>query len=153
VLTKATVCVQYTPMNETLYIDNLLDKEVLSINERRELWNQHKARLAPIVVAFQKISGAETRFPNWLDLSLSGDKHKLAEAVRILRTRGFKTQHTSPKPAESSWCAWFESSDCPVRIWLTFSSTVCRRVKIGTKTVEQDVYETVCDELTLPEAK
>jgi hypothetical protein len=40
-----------------------------------------------------------------------------------------------------------------VRIWLAFSSTVCRRVKIGTKTVEQDVYETVCDELTLPEAK
>jgi hypothetical protein len=27
-----------------------------------------------------------------------------------------------------------------------FTSTVCRRVKVGTKTVEVDVYETVCGE-------
>lgn len=35
--------------------------------------------------------------------------------------------------------------DLPV--YFQFSSTACRRVKVGTQTVEQDVYETVCDEL------
>jgi len=137
-------------MNTTLLIDNLLDKEALSVNERRELWNLHKARLAPIVVTFQKL-GADIHFPSTLDIAFSGDSHKLAEGVRALRTRGFKYDSSPPKKGDSSWCSFFTAPDCPVSIWFSFSSSVCRRVKVGTKTVEQDVYETVCDELVLPE--
>lgn len=47
---------------------------------------------------------------------------------------------------------FYEKRDCELRWYLSFSSSVCRRVKVGTRTVEQDVYETVCDEITMPEA-
>jgi hypothetical protein len=137
-------------MSATIFIENLLDQAALSVNERRELWNRYKSQLAPVVEAFQKID-ATISFPDSLDVSIAGDKHKLAEAIRVLRTRGFTTDQPGPHKGDSTWHAFFKSPDCEVSIWFAFSSTVCRRVKTGTKTMEVDVYETVCDEITLPD--
>ena len=104
-----------------------------------------------MVRAFQKLN-ATFYFPITLDVSISGDKHTLAAAVRIFRTHGFSTTSEPPKKGDSTWNAFYSKSGCDLRWWFRFSSSVCRRVKVGTRTVEQDVYETVCDETTMPEA-
>ena len=137
-------------MSEPTIIENLLDEEELSINQRREKWARFRDRLLPIVRDMQKLEASIT-FPSSLDISLSGDRHKLSAAVRALRTRGYAYSSAAPVKGASSWASFFNSDECGVQIWFHFSSTVCRRVKVGTKTVEQEVYETVCDELVLPQ--
>ncbi|MGD9590835.1 MAG: hypothetical protein AB7Q37_18465 [Pyrinomonadaceae bacterium] len=133
-------------------VDIELQKDAVALSERRLLWQQHKATFAPIVAKALALNGRVT-FPNTLDIHLFGDKHALAEMVRVLRTRGFSTVNSPPKKGDNSWRAFFRKDGVSVEIWLSFSSTVCRRVKVGTKMVEQDVYETVCDELTLPDTE
>lgn len=138
--------------NDINEIDVLLDKDALAVNERRALWSRYRDELLPMVRALQKLN-ATIYFPNSLDVAISGDKHTLAAAVRIFRTHGFSTLNSPPKKGSSSWTAFYEKHDCELRWYLSFSSSVCRRVKVGTCTVEQDVYETVCDEITLPESE
>ncbi len=136
---------------EPTEIELLLDKDALALTERRARWARYRNELLPMVRAFQKLN-ATFCFPNSLDVSISGDKHTLAAVVRIFRTHGFSTFNSPPKKGSSSWTAFYEKRDCELRWYLSFSSSVCRRVKVGTRTVEQDVYETVCDEITMPEA-
>ncbi len=136
--------------NDISEIDMLLDKDALALTERRALWAKHRAEILPLVRAFVKIN-ATLRFPDSLDVSLSGDKHTLAEAVRALRTNGFRTLNKPPEKGSITWGAFYDREGCGIRVWLSFSSSVCRRVKVGTRTVEQDIYETVCDEIVFPE--
>lgn len=137
-------------MDKTTDIEVLLAREALTIEERRAAWAKHRALLLPILRGLEKL-GASVSFPNSLDFSLSGDKHTLAAAIRVLRTSGFATDQTPPKKGDSAWHAFYRSEACDIEIWFTFSSTVCRRVLVGMQMVEQPVYETVCDELILPD--
>lgn len=136
-------------MHDTKTIEILLDEQELSIQKRRELWALHRDRLLPIVQDLKKL-GASLDFQSSIDISLSGDSHRLAAAIRAFRTRTFTTASERPKKGDSSWGAWFSREDCTLQFWFHFSSTVCRRVKVGTRVIEQDIYETVCDELVLP---
>jgi predicted porin len=77
-----------------------------------------------------------------------GNAHVLAACIRALRTNGFSS---TSKPEKNK--AEFEASyrnDNGLHIIFTFTSQVCRRVQIGTKLVEQPVYEIVCGEMSLP---
>jgi len=138
--------------NELNEIDLILDKSVLELNERRTLWARYRSEFLPLVHALQKL-GATFYFPNSVDVLLSGDQHTLAAAVRIFRTHGFSTDNSPPEKGNSQWTAFYRKNGCELHWYLSFSSTACRRVKVGTRTVEQDVYETVCDEITLPESE
>jgi len=82
----------------------------------------------------------------------SGNKHDLAGCVRALRVNGFKSDSAPPGKHDSSWTAFFHNEE-GAKVYFNFSSKVCRRVKVGTKMVEQDLYETVCDEQTFPAAE
>ena len=140
-------------MSEILLVENALDAELLSLNQRRELWRTHRERFLPAVAALKQL-GADITFPNSLDARLSGDRHLFAAVVRALRTRGFTTTQPPPEKGQGYWSAFFELPEVSdLRIWLSFSSTVCRQVQVGTKMVEQPIFETVCDELTLPEER
>lgn len=135
---------------EPTEIDVLLDKDAAALTERRAAWAKYRSELLPIVRALQKLD-ATIYFPNSLDFHLTGDQHTLAAAVRIFRTNGFHTRNEPPEKGSTTWNAFFGREGCDIGLWLSFSSSVCRRVKVGTKTVEQDIYETVCDEIVLPE--
>lgn len=85
-----------------------------------------------------------------LNIYAAGDKHDLAGVIRALRVNGFKLEGEPPAKSTPSWTGFFYNL-ARACIYVSFSSKVCRRVKVGTKMIEQDVYETVCDETTLPE--
>lgn len=136
------------------FIERELVKEALALAERRETFKMNKALLGPIVNAMRKL-GADVTFPNSLDVRIVGDAAKLAAAVRILRTSGFTFPTESrPKKGDTSWHQFFKHSECPVAVWFNFSSSVCRRVQVGTKTetVNTPIFETVCDSIELPAA-
>jgi hypothetical protein len=127
-------------------IDEKLTQEVSEIETRREKWLELRDNFLPLVRRFK---GLEIE-PNFdgrdINLSFSGDKTKLTSVIRILRTNGFDTDAEAPKANSNYWSAYFTNAeDSRIQFWISFSSTVCRMVKVGTKMVEQDVYEVQCD--------
>jgi hypothetical protein len=87
----------------------------------------------------------------WFDgdslmLVLSGDKATLIQAIRALRTSGYDTSpdEQGPQAGQAAYRVWFHKEGS-IDIWFSFSSTQCKRVKVGTRMVEEGVYETVCD--------
>ena len=95
--------------------------------------------------------------PNWyngtLYVSFAGDKHKLADAVRVLRTHGFKTTKEPPEEKSSSWSANFHKPDLEPYVYLSFSSTVCVRRVVRTELQQVPVYEIVCGDSDAPPAE
>lgn len=111
----------------------------------------HQSRAASFGPIYEKAFelGADFNCESpWASISLSGDKHKLAEMVRAFRTLGFNTSSERPASNSPSWSPTFTNSKGDF-VFFYFTSSVCRRVKIGTKTEPErvvDVYETVCGE-------
>jgi hypothetical protein len=105
----------------------------------------------PLLDEFEKLTPTNVYFEGeCLNISLTGDKHKLLAAIRILRRHGYKADK-APEDKSPNYYAFFHKEDSMI-VWFSFSSTKCRRIKVGTKTVEQDIYETVCDEQEFPQA-
>lgn len=129
-------------------IDIQLQEEALALAKKRAKWNSNRATLSGIVNALTKI-GIEPSFgDDYLNVRCTGDKDKLVSVIRILRTTGFNTKADRPKKGDSEWYAWFDSQECSARIWFNFTSSVCRRVKTGSKMVSVDTYETVCGDIS-----
>lgn len=116
----------------------------LQIRKRRAALKLHAEKLAPLFADVEALGSEPYMTADWLYISLTGDKHKFLAFARVLRKHGFKLNPVQKGATGfNQFCNELEE----LPIYVTFSSTVCRRVKVGTKMVEQDVFETVCDEL------
>lgn len=80
-----------------------------------------------------------------LHFRVAGDKEKFLQLVRCHRRHGFKPD----MPAKGATSAFWRVNEygAEIGMYFNFSSTVCHRVKVGTKMVEQDVYETHCESI------
>ncbi len=85
---------------------------------------------------------------NRVAFTVRGDGELLAQAIRFFRTRGWVSQTEKPKPNSADYSCEFTHSEKvnEPRLALHWTSTVCKMVQVGTKMVEQPVYETVCAE-------
>lgn len=128
---------------------NLIEKQIAEakaeIAKREVDWLAARYILEPIVTRLEGL-GIEPKLLSYLEINFTGDAHKLAAVVRILRVAGFTSNADKPKPNQTAWHAWFRKEGVGIEIFLGFSSSVCRRVKVGTEMVKQDIYETVCGE-------
>lgn len=115
--------------------------------EELDTLENHGATYAPVVEALARFEPRFSVGGGSLDIAFSGDKHALEATWGVLRKAGFNCSNARPKPNQPTYGSFFNHPTGAV-IWLSFSSTVCRRVKIGTQMVEQDIYETVCGEQT-----
>jgi hypothetical protein len=118
--------------------------------EKRSKLEQHETLFDAALKALAKLNIVSVYFTGTLDVGVTGDRHALMAAFGALRRLNF-TPSSRPVAGSPSYSAFF-THDSGAMVWFSFSSTQCRRVKVGTKTVEQDVYETVCDEMQLPDA-
>jgi hypothetical protein len=109
-------------------------------------WLASKATLIPVLEKLSAL-GAEPYmlYSDSMMASITGDVHQLTDAIRALRTGGYKAD-IKPERKSSSFCARYAHKTSNVGIYLNFSSSVCRRVKVGTKTETVDVYEVRCGE-------
>ena len=129
-------------------IDVHLAEQALALSKKRLLWVQHKALLTPIIKELTH-QGIEPNFTgDDIILSFTGDALKLRHAMEVLVAAHFTTTADKPKPGDTMWYAFFSHSACRIKLFVNFSSSVCIRKKIGTKLVEQDVYETICGDCT-----
>jgi hypothetical protein len=128
-------------------IEIQLAEDTLALVKKKMKWAAAKEILRPISNAMMLI-GIETRLDSThFNVVFSGDKELLTKAVRILRVAGFSFDPSDrPKAGETSWSTYFRHPDCQINIWFYFTSTVCKQVQVGTKTVEVPVYEVQCGE-------
>lgn len=78
-----------------------------------------------------------------IDIGFSGNGDKFQQVWGMLRHEGY-TPDTRPVAGDTGYCGFWRKSEHWARIYLRFSSTVCKRVQIGTKMIEQAIYETQC---------
>jgi hypothetical protein len=79
------------------------------------------------------------------DVSFSGTRDDLNTFFKIMRSEGFVPSNRPDEEQTSFSCSWTRGEDeCNQRIWASFYSTTCQRVQVGTKMVEQPIYEIRC---------
>ena len=118
------------------------------VRKERASWDHGSKLMVPVLQKFKEL-GADPRYSggDWVHVSLSGDAHAIADGVRILRTAGWKTDSAKPTRNSPQWSAFFSHENViGMSIYFSFSSSVCRRVKVGTETKTVDVYEVQCGE-------
>ena len=129
-------------------IDLRFIEESLELVKRKRRWEASKWVLLPLVGALENL-GIEPTFNDSLALNFTGDAAKLYAVVKCLRIAGFSAKvAVPPKKGDTSWYAYYDNPNCKERVWLYFTSSVCKRVKIGTETVERDVFETQCADIS-----
>jgi len=79
-----------------------------------------------------------------MDLKVAGDHNVLKGAWAALRKIGYEPSERLKETKITGVCVWFYKTGWPT-IWFSFSSTKCTRKKVGTKMVEQPIFETVCE--------
>lgn len=125
-------------------IDPIWDKLKVqhdAIAQRARRWVEVRKELLPFCKDMILI-GAEVSVDQMdINFGLSGDKQKFLQLVRLHRRHGFKPQIPEKGATDATWRVNREQ----ISFWIHFTSTVCRRVQVGTKTAEVPVYETHCD--------
>ena len=78
------------------------------------------------------------------NVSVTGTRADLDIMFGLLRRAGLtpKSRPQEKEPVYSTSWSWEDGNS----VWISFSSTSCKRVKVGTETKEVDVYETVCED-------
>lgn len=140
------------------FLEQLPAKTMLKLVERKQAVQKHMAlylhtvqTLAPLF-RFLEDADIDIDFdPNRgdIDLHFTGDGARLGKVWGELRRNGYKTE-SRPKQGDTAFQAFWDCEGFS-RIWLSFSSSVCKRVQVGTKTVEVPVYETQCGDLPVLE--
>jgi hypothetical protein len=134
----------------TSKLKEMADKEILEwqeiIKRTRVFSAKYKMYLDPVIAEIEPLNPTRTAIAGGsFDISIAGDATVLGEIWGILRRNGFKPPEYRPTQNQPSFSGYFEhkdDEDC--RIWLSFSSTVCRRVAVGTRMEEVTIYETRC---------
>lgn len=113
---------------------------------KRRYYKDNKVEIGRVALAFKDITILRCNVDvNCIDIAITGDYAVLKAIFHAFRTLGYEPSDRPKEEKMSSFSTYFEGPDHECRFWLNFSSTLCKRVKIGTKMVEQPVYETVCE--------
>lgn len=83
---------------------------------------------------------------DYISVSFAGDGPKLTAVWKLFRQNGYNT-NDRPKKGDTTFYSFWSGPEGLAKLFLNFSSSVCRRVQVGTKMVEQPIYETQCGEM------
>lgn len=134
-------------MIEQSILKRLADKRAALVDMESH-WQQSKPYALPVVEKLAALGSEPYVYSsNLVYAALTGDVHILTDAIRALRTGGFKASYgEKPERKSATFTAIYKHPEAKLGILLAFSSSVCRRIKVGTKTETVDVYEVQCGE-------
>ncbi len=132
-------------------IQDQLSDSMRIVRERSDriarYYDIHRSEIFAVAKSLRKIDDKVVRAEvadDCVDLSVSGDRHVLNAVFGAFRRLGYEPDERPATP-EPTFSTYFRHPNHGCKLWLNFSSSTCRRVKIGTKTKEVDIYETVCE--------
>ena len=109
-------------------------------------WTSNRRGLLPIVNKLEELGFDVSTSGTGLEVTGSGDKAKLLALFKTMRGCGYAPR-TRPTAGETYWSTyWYEGESVENPIWISFCSTVCKRVQVGTEMKEVPVYEVRCGE-------
>lgn len=135
-------------------LEYLPAKTLLSLVERSQTvnknFNSFKQTVSAVPELFRRFEELDLDVSFCLDndyisVSFTGDGARLTAVWRAFRTHGYNTESRPKKGDTTFYTFWYR--DGMSKLFMHFSSTMCRRVQVGTKMVEQPVYEIQCGEL------
>ncbi len=141
-------------MNVHLMMENAIRQERIDYKKRLRFIKSNKDEYFRIANGLIVIQEYVMRFSfdiASLDIHVAGDHHVFNGMFGALRKLGYNCESKPKDKIMASWCCWWHQEGCSSyrdpdpKLWVSFNSTKCRRVQIGTKMVEQIIYETVCD--------
>lgn len=130
-------------------ITHAIDERILSHQKTRATWLANRHYLAQLDRALRDMElEPELGVFSWYIISATGDAKKLYRLVSLIEAAGYTTKEGPPKKGSNEWRPLYKHAECKIEVYLCFTSSVCRRVKTGTRTVQEDVYENVCTDFT-----
>jgi hypothetical protein len=133
-------------------------QDMKSLADRINHWHNEKEAFYPVLEKLDEIDGVTCSGGYGLSVRASGDGALLTLIVRALRTTGWYSEDDRPKKNSTHWWATFRRrSDSGTGTYygpsinVSFSSTLCKQVKVGTEMREVAIYETQCEDLTIAE--
>lgn len=87
----------------------------------------------------------------YITLQFTGDGNKLKEVWGLLRRHDYQVS-SRPEKGDTQFCA-FWNREGQAKLFMYFTSSMCRRVQVGTEMKEVPIYETQCGELPEIEAE
>ncbi len=112
-----------------------------------KFYEGHRGEIAAVSKALAKIEDKLIRAqacPDCIDLHISGDRHVLNAVFGAFRRLGYQPDNR-PEKHEPQYSTYFRHDEHQCVFWVSFASSECKRIKVGTKTQTIDVYETVCE--------
>ena len=79
-----------------------------------------------------------------VDIKFTGGKERLQEMWKILRAAGLEPDSHVGEEKVNSFSTYWRFGECSL-IWMYWTSSVCRTVKVRTEMKEVPIYEVVCD--------
>lgn len=125
-------------------IDPILETlraEHSKLERKATSWLKARAALLPYVRDMVLLGCEHDYSDRWVNFKLAGDKGKFLSLVRLHRRHGFKPEMPDK---DATMAQWFLNRE-GVEIYVQFTSTVCRRIQIGTTMQPVPIYETKCD--------
>lgn len=115
--------------------------------QKRKFYTEHKAEIARVATFLRAHEVPVMRASintSSCDVSVTGTFTDLKASFSAFRKAGYEPS-TRPEKVESSFSTYFKKADSELKFWLNYSSTICKRVKVGTEMKEMPIYETVCE--------
>ena len=127
-------------------IDNKLNKKAEELKEQQEWWEQNRHHYENVIEIIHDWGGDAVLWNCSIDINMTGGKRELTGLFRTLRRAGFKPNRR-PAANDTSFTTFWGHSDPGVKeVWVNFTSSVCKRVRVGTEMKEVPVYEVQCSE-------
>ncbi len=118
-----------------------------SWKQQRRLFKEHEADITEVVEEIDLSKASSARMDcdtEDVNFYVSGKTDVLKEVFRTFRKLGYEPSSRPEAKPQSNFTCYFHKDGKPT-FYLSFSSTLCKRVKVGTKMQEVDIYETVCE--------
>jgi hypothetical protein len=140
------------------FLEQLPAKTILRLAEKSQSFKRHEVAFqrtvsnkAPLFVDLEA-EEIEPRFDfeyGSIDLTFTGNSDKLGRVWGILRRHGY-SPGSRPEAGKTSFAAFWSCEDSSP-LFMIFTSSVCKRVQVGTELKEVPIYETRCEEFAPPE--
>lgn len=109
-------------------------------------YHRNKPEIRRVAQAFKKVTIQIARLDgDEVDLDITGDKHTLQAIFGIFRKLGYVPSSRPANEKIASFNCYWNNPELEAKFYLRFTSNKCTRVKVGTKTQEVDIYETICE--------